>query len=517
MSMKKSVVKLLSVILIGFLLNHCYRVVEVPREQPIYTKGKVVKLIWEDPSIQEMYMLDNSIEESKLVGLIHSREFYSPPKKLTQIVNVYVDTTLVPPGGSPVQYSIPINAIKKIEVYDSDIGKTIALVILGTAAIVGIVFLIILLTKESCPFVYAYNGESFEFTGEIYSGAIFPHLERDDYLPLPPLKPLENEYQLKMTNEVQEIQYTNLTELLVIDHPAETDVLLDKYGNYHTFDALQSPRSAHNSNQLNILPELMEKDNLKYLGDVNEDTELENDFIILNFEKPAEVENAELVLRAKNSFWLDYIFGQFFNMFGDEYPNWMENQRNLKEGKNPNWSLEQGIPLSVYLEKNGEWQFVDYYNVVGPMAEKDIIMSLDIADIDSNDLNVKLEFGYMFWELDYAGIDFSPQLEVDVQTMDLNSAIDHNGEEVSGLLKMSDDVYFVMDEIGDQALLKFTVPEGSQTQKRSVFLHSRGHYEVIRDPIGTPNLSYLKSFREPGSFGRFSKERFLEFNERFID
>jgi len=37
--------------------------------------------------------------------------------------------------------------------------------------------------------VNAYNGDAFEFMGEIYGGAIFPTLERDDYMPLPNLKP----------------------------------------------------------------------------------------------------------------------------------------------------------------------------------------------------------------------------------------------------------------------------------------------------------------------------------------
>lgn len=513
MGRKTTIEKLISIILISLMLNNCYRAVHVPREQLIHTKGKVMKLIWQEPVYNEMYMVDNSIKENSLVGFIHSKEL-STPNNLTQVVNVYVDSTVTAPTIFPTHFTLPINAISKIEVYDHDIEKTIALVILGSAAVAGLVFLIILLTKESCPFIYVYNGDSFEFTGEIYSGAIYPHLERDDYLPRPTLKPQDDEYVLKMANMVREIQYTNLTELLVINHPVDTDVLLDKHGNYYTLNDLQAPRSAFNSNQNNILSEIVYKDSLKYLGGVNEDTELTMDFIVLNFERPQNTDTAELVLRAKNSFWLDHIFGQFFELFGDNYSKWKEKQQNQTEKNQSNWALEQGIPLSVYLEKNGEWQFMDYFNVVGPVAEKDIVMSLDISDIYSDELNVKLEYGYLFWEIDYAGLDFSPQLPVEQQVVGMSSAVDQEGLNVIQLLTQKDDEYFVMDEIGDHAILKYDAPDEIGNLKRSIFLHSSGHYEVIRNPSGKADVSYLKSFREPGRFGQFSKEKFLELNEQ---
>ena len=95
----------------------------------------------------------------------------------------------------------------------------------------GAIFLFILLTKDSCPFIYAYNGKSYEFIGEIYSGAIHPPLERHDYLPIPNLEPVENEYKVKITNEIKESAHKY--DRIGFPHP-DNEVLVDKYGNTHT-------------------------------------------------------------------------------------------------------------------------------------------------------------------------------------------------------------------------------------------------------------------------------------------
>ncbi|MCK5051401.1 MAG: hypothetical protein KAS53_06675 [Candidatus Cloacimonetes bacterium] len=520
MGFKKKFVNLVSVLLIGLLLNHCavYREVAVPQDQSFSYEGRALKLIWEDSDIQDMYMVETSMVDNKLIGLVISGRFYTPPAK-SQKVDIYIDPSIVPPDSLPTQFSFPVSAIKKIELFELDVEESVGITVLNTGFAVvmvfAVIFAIILLTKESCPFIYVHDGESYQFTGEIYSGAIYPHLERDDFLPLPQLKHPEDEYHLKMTNEVREIQYTNLTELLVIDHPDDTDVLVDKYGTCYTLKDLQTPKTAISSNRQNILPQIVKRDSQKYLGDSFEDPDPTMDSIVLSFDNTQKMDSAKLVVRAKNSFWLDYVFAQFFELFGDNYDKWLEKQKNLKEGKQKNWSLEQGIPLSVYLEKNGDWQFIDYYNVVGPIIEKDIVLSLDISDIDSEEIKIKLEFGFLFWEIDFVGMDFSPQQPVEQNVVSLTSAVDHNGLDVTELLVQSDDNYFIMPAIGDQVILKFAVPKKVMNdQNRSIFLHSRGHYEVIRNPEGRADVSYLRSFRHPGKFSQFSKEIYLELERK---
>ena len=51
------------------------------------------------------------------------------------------------------------------------------------------------------------------------------------------------------------------------------------------------------------------------------------DAVILTFDRPVNKDNGKLVVKGKNSFWLDYIHGQFSELFGDRFDAWKEKQK----------------------------------------------------------------------------------------------------------------------------------------------------------------------------------------------
>jgi hypothetical protein len=260
--------------------------------------------------------------------------------------------------------AIPISKINRIEIYNPNAVPTIAFLVIGTALTLGVLLLFILLTKQSCPFIYVYNGSTYQFCGEIYSGAIHPPLERDDYLVLDSLKSSDGKYMIKITNEVREIQNTNLIELWIYDHPGNCSVLTDKYGKEHTVSAPVTPLQAFNLKGKDIKQMIDRKDTLNYISaPLAKDNPL-TDGVILTFNNQKNSDSANLVIRAKNTFWLDYVFGQFYEMFGIAYNKWMEKQKSVSAKELRDWSLSQNIPLSVYIEKKGKWEFVDYFNVL---------------------------------------------------------------------------------------------------------------------------------------------------------
>ncbi|MCX6335471.1 MAG: hypothetical protein NT092_14425 [Bacteroidia bacterium] len=425
-------------------------------------------------------------------------------------VHIYTDTLY---HRSYSLASFPVSVVNKIEIYDRATGATVASWVFGIAgaiaAVVAVVVIIVALTKESCPFIYVNSDSSSVFVGEIYSGAIYPSLERPDYLPLPGPMPGQNNYTIRMTNEVHEIQNTNLIELDVIDHPEGTNAYLDKYGKYQTTGLLQAPLIAEDLKGRNILDVIRTKDSLTYsVTELGKDPPLTNG-IIMTFDRPHNSNIAKLVVNARSTYWLDYTFTRFHELFGREYDCWVDKQQTVSPEKMKTWMLEQNIPLSLYVEKNGKWKFVDYYNIVGPMALKNDILSFDISDIKADKLRVKLEYGNLFWEVDYAAVDYSVNVPVKQRIAKLESAIDNKDTDVKNLLVAPDLLYYVQPKIGDAVNMSFTLPDQVDSE-RTLILHSQGHYRILLNLTGNQHKKELLTFMKKGRFPEFSNEIFRE-------
>jgi hypothetical protein len=116
-------------------------------------------------------------------------------------------------------------------------ARTIGLVAGVAVGTIVVIAAVVAATKQSCPFVYSWDGTRYVFDAEPYGGAIARGLEKDDYSELGQLREADGRYKLRMTNEVDETQMTNLTELWVVDHPAGTRVVPDIQGKLHTVAA----------------------------------------------------------------------------------------------------------------------------------------------------------------------------------------------------------------------------------------------------------------------------------------
>lgn len=170
------------------------------------------------------------------------------------------------------------------------------------------------------------------------------------------------------------------------------------------------------------------------------------------------------------------------------------------------WSLDQGIPLSLYIERDGKWDFVDYYNIAGPMKYKDDVLSVPLKGNETNPLKVKLEFGNFLWEIDYASVDYSTDQKVTFYTIPAKTAISEDQKDVAGLLNNDDGKYYTQPTMESKAVVTFDLPKTTDLS-RTVILHSKGWYEILLNPAGIPDIGKLKSFRQPGQFNRFVNER----------
>jgi Tfp pilus assembly protein PilF len=92
---------------------------------------------------------------------------------------------------------------------------------------------------SSCPYLFAWNGERFEFLtdflgagemGYYHAPGVWSDPDPVEYVRIAPgaLAPREGRYELRVTNELEEVLYLDRLRLVALDHPAEVSVYPDE-------------------------------------------------------------------------------------------------------------------------------------------------------------------------------------------------------------------------------------------------------------------------------------------------
>ncbi len=92
---------------------------------------------------------------------------------------------------------------------------------------------------SSCPYLYAWNGQRFEFVTDFLGGGemgyqvapgVYSQPDPVEYVRIAPgrLVPRDGRYELRVTNELEEVLYLDQLRLLAIDHPDDVMVYPDE-------------------------------------------------------------------------------------------------------------------------------------------------------------------------------------------------------------------------------------------------------------------------------------------------
>ena len=420
-------------------------------------------------------------------------------------VHFYVDAWSLKDGG----LSFSTADIQRVDVYDLAVGRVIASYTSAALVTAGVVYLIILALKSSCPFVYTMDGDVATFRGEMFGGAIAPNLARHDFMPLPGFEPEDDAYTLKITNELQEIQFTDVAQLAAVTHDREDLILMDQDGHPFVLSNPLPPVHATTDLGTDVRSELKDLDQrwFQFLDEMEGQPAYAS--LDMTFEADRPTSQAKLMLDLKNTMWMDHSFERFCASFGDKYEAFARRQKRRAAEEKEQWMDDEGMTLAVKVKRHGNWELVDRINMVGPLASRSVVVPIPGQVQPGEQLRIRLECGYHFWEVDQAAMDFSVDGPVIVDNLPLLEAHDESGRDVrASLLDLDGDV---MSQLftGAEATLRFdaTSLDPRPHEDVTVFLHTHGHYEYVRDYSGKPNLAELKSFRAPGTFAAWSKAR----------
>jgi hypothetical protein len=411
--------------------------------------------------------------------------------------------------------TINLNQIQKIEVIEKDEKRTTSSYVIGalgyTVGAIAVVAIIVAATKSSCPFVSAYTNDEFVLQGEIYGGAIYPQLARDDYMPLQMSPTVNNSLQLKISNELKEQQYTDFADLLVVTHSPKIKILSDEKGNLYGIADPQSPTAAWTGNNKDAIAPLLENNDNTLLHFDDTLAADANNYVITKFNKPADKQNGKLILAIKNSYWLDYLYGEVAKGFGRYYNTYLKKQFKKPASNLLQWARDQKIPLEVSVKTKKGWQKMADLTTIGPLATREIVVPVDLKDVEGSSVEIRLKSGFMFWEIDYAAIDFSDDKNFSVDNISPSVAIDENGKNVLPLLGKKDGIYLEQPVPGNCVTLEYKNLPKQPNTSQTYILHTRGYYIHKRELKGSPDIAFLKQFKKPGGLAAYSLELYKKF------
>ncbi len=451
--------------------------------------------------------------------LIHQTAIANPKKiykdlEVLNEVHLYIaQDSLIKEG----DITLGLNRIQKIEVIEKDPKRTTNSYVLGaigyTLGTLVVVGIIIAATKSSCPFVSAYHNNEFALQGEIYGGAIYPQLAREDFMPLRMQRTDDGMLKLKISNELKERQYTDFADLMVVTHDKDMQVIADEKGNLYSVNHPRVPLSAWTGDHKDALPALSNKDDNALLHFDDSTSANGTNRVEMKFNNPGNSNKGKLILSLKNSYWLDYLYGELAKNFGSYYATYVKKQTRKPAAEILKWVADQKIPLQVSIKTATGWKKITELTTIGPLATRQIVVPVDLTDLHSDPIEIQLSSGFMFWEIDYAAMDFSNDKNFQVESLTPLSATDETGKNVLTLLKNKDGKYLEQPVPGNVVTLEYKAKPVDETKSQSYFLHTRGYYTHVRDFKGAPKVAFLRQFEKPGVFPVYSLKLYKQFSK----
>ena len=295
--------------------------------------------------------------------------------------------------------------------------------------------------EASCPWVFTWNGSEYVRDNDVYSTARGAAKEFTDYYTISkPLLPSDGNYSLELRELTAETSYTDLVQLMTVDHPSNVQIACDENGDVWTYSNPSPPVSAIDNEGSDVLGQVATEENSGFRG-YNED------YIVLDFGDLTVGESAILVLRV-NGFEDDGEIGDFL-----------------------------GVRPFVFIQtQDGEGEWVTRHSFYP--RDDWAVSAYNLADYLTGNTMVRLLVASChtgkYQIIDYVGLDASAQSPITINTLSPVSVIHSVSGDVLDQISNSDDDYANMSP-SQKMTFTFPVPEMSG-EARDFVLVSEGYY-----------------------------------------
>jgi hypothetical protein len=341
---------------------------------------------------------------------------------------------------------------------------------------------------------------------------VSPGLKRADWGRLEHLTEAGGEYRLKVTNEVDETQYTDELKLVVVDHPRGVSVVPDERGVLHGASAPVPPSRAVDTHGRDLMRYVAGDDWVAWRS-AEEDLDPASmtgtkERLVFDFPKPAGATRARLIFNGGNTLWASQMLKRYLALHGRDLPAYhaalgMPGPAQLDL---LTWVRRDEVTsIDIRVATPAGWITKGSLGIGGPFVTRPRLYSFDIADVPGDVLKVQLTPAIGFWTINHLAVDYGADVAITAREIEADRAIDSAGTDIRPLLAATDNRYCVMPRNGDTADVVFKAPPRAAGLDRTVILKTNGYYDIHMGTLGDPQPAVLARIAaEPGYFVRYA-------------
>lgn len=393
---------------------------------------------------------------------------------------------------------------------------------------------------SSCPYLYAWNGERFEFITDFLGGGemgnwkeqgVYHHPDPDEFVRIPSdkLKPKNGRYEIRVTNELEEVLFLDHLKLVAVEHRAESNVYpneglgIPTTGKQILYTANNElpPLSAVDGEGRDIFSKISSLDRTFY-----------DSFRSQNIRGYAEPHSLTLNLDNKKGFkgrtlllltgWTDYAFSSDNVAASQSKKSLFFPKLQVKDQRGRWQTVIDSIGISVgrqqtlvvdltgkFLSDSREVRIVTNVKTYWDKISVDTSEQSDVTKVEIHPISADLRERGFSAEAKFGGMivpDYEKILD-DGRWKYFSGSFTRTGD-VKPLLKTIDDI-FLISRTGDELVLSFeALPEPPPGRTYTFLLYADGYSKEMDINSGSPDGVLPLPFKAMARYPYGPDERF---------
>ncbi len=269
-------------------------------------------------------------------------------------------------------------------------------------------------------------------------------------------------------NEARVPRGIDEAKLVLVDHPAGLSVAPDARGEICAYASPVAPDEALDGADRDIRDLVASRDDLLWRSAVGElapdGPAPTHDEISLVFPRPKGARSARLIVSASTTSWRS---------------EFARETRARRPGDSPSTYVEWEYSRArIRMATHFGWKTAQVIFAPGPLPARDMVYALDLSDVKSDKVELRLSLPVGYWLIDHAAMDFGQTPWLLGQEL-AAAAVD--GRDAASVLEAlaAEDGTTLRLEAGDAPVtLTFTLPPAKERMERSLFLRTVSCYEM---------------------------------------